>query len=583
MPTFSFTVLFVCSAALYGLVGCIQKKAEVFPAAAQWHIVEDQGTELPEVAPAAPAVPAAPESEKGKYSGFQIISVASASTDVDVSSEGDSRDRVFYHTRNHKNLALDRLFPSTTSYDNNKKVQYYLKFFQQKNQRYFARWLERSQYYMPQIRRILQQEGIPEILAYLPLIESGFNPNAVSRKHAVGLWQFIRSTGKIFDLKVNFWVDERRDYEKATVAAARYLKKLHNEFDSWELALAAYNCGERRVRKGIKKTRSNDFWVVSRTLPRETRNYVPKFIASLMIVTNLEKHGFKQVVYGEDMQLVKVSVPPERNLRDIAKAAGYSTKKIVSHNPFLINKVTPPGKHSYIYVEPAYAESFARNSQQIADLRKTNFRRSVYATYHVRKGDSLWGIARKFGVGVKSIKETNKLKSDLLRPGQKLTIGNSIYATYHVRKGDNLWGIARKFGVGVNSIKKANALETDFLKPGQKLTIRRLPTPVYEPSRGDHFLYVVKQGDTIGEIAEQHGVRTSHLKRYNGLNSSMIRVRQVLKIPSGGGNSFSYNIKYGDTLSEIAVKYRVSVNDIKKWNGLRTSKLTAGKNLKIYR
>jgi len=188
-------------------------------------------------------------------------------------------------------------------------------------------------------------------------------------------------------------------------------------------------------------------------------------------------------------------------------------------------------------------------------------------------------------VRVNSIKRTNRLKSDLLRPGQKLTIGSSVHTIYHVRKGDNLWEIARRFGVGVNSIKKTNTLKSDLLKPGQRLTIRKsAPKPTYASARRrDYTLYVVKKGDTIGEIAEQYGIRASLLKRYNGLNSSVIKVRQVLKIPNRGKGALSHNIKYGDTLSEIAVKYRVSVNEIKKWNDLRTSRLTAGKKLRIYR
>ena len=560
-----FAVISFLTVALCVFAGCV-KNPEVVTAD-EWNRAIDQEQELGVLLPEVPLMIPGPDEDQ--YSDFQLISL-------------------FYPDENASGpdyLALNGLFAEDDLYADNEAVARYLDIFQTKHRRSFVQWLDRSKYYIPEIKRLLSEEDVPELLAYLPLVESGFDPNAVSHKQAVGLWQFIRSTGKIYDLKVNFWVDDRRNYEKATIAAARYLKKLYKEFDSWELALAAYNCGERRIRKGIKKTKSNDFWVVSKTLPKETKNYVPKFIASLIIITNLEKYGFQEVMSDNDSQLVKVSVPPQRNLKDIARAVGYSYKKIISHNPFLTKKATPPGSHSYIYVEPAHVDKFTENVQKIANLRRTNVRRSVHATYHVRKGDNLWEIAKRFGVRVNSIKRTNRLKSDLLRPGQKLRIGTSPHTVYKVRKGDNLWEIAREFGVRVNSIKRTNRLRSDLLKPGQRLTIKRsAPKPTYASARRrDYTLYVVKRGDTIGEIAQQYGIRASLLKRYNGLSSSMIKVRQVLKIPNRGRGALSHNIKYGDTLSEIAVKYRVSVNDIKKWNGLRTSILTAGKKLRIYR
>jgi len=261
-------------------VGCIKKNTEVFTVAGEWNraIEQEQSIEVPEVSqlPEFPLI--IPESEEGQYSDVQIVSASPPDEDA------PSPDL----------WALNELFDEGDLYAENEAVARYLDFFQTKHRRSFVQWLEKSKYYMPEIKRLLSEEDVPELLAYLPLVESGFDPNAVSYKQAVGLWQFIRSTGKNYDLKVNFWVDDRRNYEKATVAAAKYLKKLYKEFNSWELALAAYNCGEHRIRKGIKKTKSNDFWVVSKTLPRETRNYVPKFIASLIIITDLEKYGFQE-------------------------------------------------------------------------------------------------------------------------------------------------------------------------------------------------------------------------------------------------------------------------------------------------
>lgn len=283
IKVFALLFLLVIS---FAFLGCAPKKAEL----SNFYRVYEQEIE-PEVSEDLPIIP---EPEENKYSNFKDI------------SPSDSVEDTHYN----KHSELDRLLTNSKSYINNEKVEYYLKIFQTSHRRSFVRWLERSAYYTPELKQLLANAGVPKSLAYLPLIESGYNPNAVSPKHAVGLWQFIKPTGRRYGLEVNFWVDERRDYKKATVAASQYLKDLYKEFDSWELALAGYNCGEARVRKGIKKTRSNDFWVVSKTLPRETRNYVPKFIASLIIAMDPEKYGFESVRHANDKKFVKVFVPP---------------------------------------------------------------------------------------------------------------------------------------------------------------------------------------------------------------------------------------------------------------------------------
>ena len=461
---------------------------------------------------------------KGMYSGFHLV----------VPYSSPVRDVDHYNSSYYS--VLDTTYTDNNPFFYNKKIEYYLKLFQTSRRKGFKKWLKNSRYYMPKLKQILKEENIPTDLAYLPLIESGFEPDAVSSKNAVGLWQFIRSTGKNYGLKINFWLDERKDHEKATVAASSYLKDLYEEFDSWELALASYNCGHVRVRKGVKKTKSYNFWVVSKTLPRETRNYVPKFIASVIIAKNPEKYGFKEVSYNGRNQFVKVSVPPLKSLNDIAKIVGYKPEDIRNHNPALIRGVTPPGGNFDIYVRPEFLEKFEENSWRIARLRNVIPKKSVYKTYRVKNGDSLWLIGKKFGVSTNSIKRTNKLSSDILRPGQKLTIKKSV--------------------------------------------------PVYSFPNKPHkttTTYIVQRGDTLGEIAQNFGVGTSSLKRYNGLTSSKIKVDQKLEIPLGSRESIDYRIKYGDTLSEIAAKYRVSVNNIKKWNNLKTSLLIAGKNLRIYR
>ncbi|MGI9554152.1 MAG: LysM peptidoglycan-binding domain-containing protein [Thermodesulfobacteriota bacterium] len=440
---------------------------------------------------------------------------------------------------------LDKRLPNSIPLIYNEKVEYYIELFQTRYRTQFNKWLSRSRYYMPHLKQMLAEEGVPTDLAYLPLIESGYNPKAVSRAKAVGLWQFISSTGKIYGLKINLWVDERRDYEKATVAASGYLKDLYDEFGSWELALAGYNCGEIRVRNGIQITDSYDYWVVSKTLPRETKNYVPKFIAAVIIAKNPKYYGFHEIDYNENEKFVKVAVPPEKSLNDIAKIVGYEPQELRNHNPGLITGVTPPGNNYDIYIRPEYSENFERNNDKIASLKSVKPNRATYKTYRVKSGDNLWLIARKFGVSINSIKRTNKLRSNTLRPGQRLRIKKS--------------GSSRRAYSAKNSTSSKSK---------------------YSKASGT---YVVKSGDTIGGIAQKFGVKSSSLRSYNGLSSSKIKAGQKLKVPPGKRNSINYRIKSGDTLSEIAVKHRVSVKEIKKWNNLKTTKLTAGKKLKIYR
>ena len=469
----------------------------------------------------------------GMYSGFYFITPHSTSV------------RNHHHYYSLYNSTLDKTLPNSIPIIYNEKVEYYIALFQTRYSEHFNKWLRNSKYYMPKVKKMLEEQGMPTDLAYLPLIESGYNPKAVSRANAVGMWQFIRSTGKIYGLKINFWVDERRDYEKATIAAASYLKDLYDEFGSWELALAGYNCGEIRVRDGILITNSYDYWVVSQTLPRETKNYVPKFIAAIIIAKDPKKYGFQEIDYNDGESFEKFNVPPEKSLNDIAKVVGYEPEALRNHNPGLISGVTPPGGNYDIYIRPEYSEKFEQNNEKIASLKNVKPNTATYKTYRVRSGDNLWLIARKFGVSINSIKRTNKLRSNTLRPGQRLRIKKS----------------RSSYGSGKRTY-----------------TAKKSSVP-----KGTGSTYIVKSGDTIGEIAQNFGVKTSSLKRHNGLTSSNIRIGQKLKIPNGSKNSINYKIKQGDTLSGIAVKYRVSVTEIKEWNNLKTSKLTIGKKLKIYR
>jgi len=417
----------------------------------------------------------------------------------------------------------------------NSKVDRYIRRFSGKGKQNFAVILKRSGKYLPEIKEMLRSEGVPQEIAYLPIIESGFNPRAVSRKNAVGLWQFIRPTGLKYGLKINYWVDERMHAEKSTLAAARYLRKLYEEFGSWELALAAYNCGEKRVAKAIRRTGSTDFWTVSRRLPRETRNYVPKFNAALIIAKNPEKYGFRITETGRDYEAV--SVPPRKSIAEIANLLDMGYKEISNYNPSLVGLSTPPGKSYKLKVPKGYGEKLLAVKSEVETLKdiKTPFRTRP-VRYTVKTDDSLWKIARKFGTSVEKLKYANDLSGTIIRPGQRLKIparGNVIYVKHKIRPGENIYVLAKRYGTSIDEIKRANNLKGSLIIAGKTLSI---------PQRLSHSY-----------------------------------------VPQDVPKKVHHKIIPGDTLSELALRYRVTVSQIKRWNNMSSTMLIAGRNLVIYK
>lgn len=413
----------------------------------------------------------------------------------------------------------------------NEKVQYYIDFFTGRGKSFFQIWLDRSGKYIPIFEDIMESRRIPKEIAYLSMIESGFNLKARSHKHAVGPWQFIRSTGLRYDLKINSWVDERMHLEKSTHAAASYLTDLYDIFQSWELALASYNCGEKRVYREMRRHNSSDFWVISETLPRETRNYIPKYFAALLIAKNPEKYGFKSPEFIREKDYDLVSVPPAKSLKEIARLSAIDHDHLYDYNPSLIGRATPPGSYYQLKIPSSHAEIVKSKNKEIAAL-------------------------------------------DVVKTPYSSTSGVSYYS---VRRGDNLGSIARRFGTSVSSIKNLNGLNGHTIYPGQKLRV----SGYAKRSVGKSFNHTVKSGESLYVIARRYGTSVGSIKNANNLNSSTIIAGQEITIP--GSSRVSYRIKNGDTLSEIAATYRVSVSDLKKWNNISSNRITAGKNLVIYR
>jgi membrane-bound lytic murein transglycosylase D len=353
------------------------------------------------------------------------------------------------------------------------------------------------------IQNVFRAEGLPLDLAYIPLIESAFKPTALSRAKAKGVWQFMGPTAKENGLKQDWFIDERSDPEKATAAAAKYLKTLYNMFDDWHLAMASYNGGPGRVNRAIKRSGRSDFWNLTATtkfLPRETREYVPMILAAVIIAKNPVKYGF-DVVATPLRATETVSVPPAVDLRRIAEWAGVPADEIQTLNPELRRWTTPIRGASYDLNVPAESAEIVRERLAAASTRELN----ALQWYTVKRGETITTIARKLRVNRIDLAEANYLRlASKVSAGQKLLIPRMPSAallaraasgqpvetaaaneaapeseeveettiTYRVRSGDSLYSIAKRHGTTVESLKALNNLRSSALKIGTRLTVQ---------------------------------------------------------------------------------------------------------------
>ncbi len=300
-----------------------------------------------------------------------------------------------------------------------KAVKKQIELFTDKIKERFAVWLSRSGKYIEMMKDILREHNIPEEMVFLPLIESGFNPNAYSRARAVGYWQFIASTAKKYGLEINWWRDERRDPEKSTWAAANYLKDLYKMFGSWDLAMAAYNAGEGKILRALNKTKADNYWELVRTdyIKSETKNYVPKFIAAALIANNPHEYGFDNLEFHPSLEYDTVIVKSPIDLEVIAECAETDLKTIKELNPELKRWCTPPDVSEYALRIPlGKRENFIKNLEKIPEKKRFSV-----DVYKVRKGDTLIKISKRTGVPIKVILDLNSWEKMIpLKTGMKI-------------------------------------------------------------------------------------------------------------------------------------------------------------------
>lgn len=479
----------------------------------------------------------------------------------------------------------------------NQHVNSHIMYYTMKRPEVMERWLERSTYYFPMMRQIFEEEGTPVELIHLSMIESGLVPTAQSWASAVGMWQFIGATGRFYGLEANWWLDERKDPEKATRAAARHLNDLYEVWGDWHLALANYNISPRGLRRAINAAGGvEDYWVAYPYLPRETRGYVPGYIAATMISTNPEEFGFEepkgQTVYSYDVVDVDGLMP----LDELAKAAGITLEELKDLNPELLRWATPPGDKYPLKLPKGVQEEFIAAYQEIPEENRA---REV-AMHTVSSGETLGYIAQRYGTSVGALYASNEGLNSTIHPGQRIMVPVESNSTVQIS----------------SERSSSQSSSSSSSSSNQRSTAQA-------PSNTSPVTYTVKSGDTIGHIAEWHDVRSWQIRSWNSIGNT-IRVGQRLTIhvpqtrqdhysqvnsltfaqkqelerrqragedifqlsPSGSSGDSgltTYTVRRNDTLTAIARSHGVSISAIQQENNLNGTRIYAGQTLKIRR
>ncbi|MBN1968564.1 MAG: transglycosylase SLT domain-containing protein [Candidatus Delongbacteria bacterium] len=398
----------------------------------------------------------------------------------------DNNNNFFCYGMNE--VDIEDFHPDSFFVEFNKKVEKYIEYYSRKGKNSFLKSVENSQLYLSEVKKVLKSYNIPEDFAYLPIIESGYNPFAHSYAYASGLWQFVAKTGEIYGLSKNWWIDERRDVLKSTNAAAKHLKDLYMIFGEWNLVLAAYNAGPGKVKNRIKKQKTKNFWKLW-TLPKQTKEYVPKFHAVTEIMRNPAKYnldfgGFEKTVY-DTIQLDSCV-----NLNTIAKSADIEYERLKFLNPQFRQWCLPPDSKNYPVIIPALSKPDIR-------VKLKNYSPSeIYAVKKVSSENlSKKKLAEKYKISLSAIEELNKNETSdtvnvVIPPVNQTWFSNfnkkflSFYdnekyfldcqkkLNYRVRKGDSIWKIAKMFNVNINKLKGWNKIgKMNLIKPGQNLVI----------------------------------------------------------------------------------------------------------------
>jgi len=427
--------------------------------------------------------------------------------------------------------------------ERNQQVEYWLDYYGNRHARSFRPGLIRSGKYLPMFRQIFAEAGLPQDLVYMAHVESAYKVTAYSRARAKGVFQFIAATGKRYGLRIDYWVDERSDPEKAARAATRYLTDLYEEFGDWYLAMAAYNAGEGKIRRALRNSGKKDFWGIAKTrhIRRETKNYVPAIIAATLISKQPEKYGF---IFEPDELIVYDSIEVEgaADMRVLAECAGSDYETIRALNPALHRQQTPPNATTTVRVPQGAGR---RAMAALANVPQED--RVLYARHKVRGGDTLYDLARAYRVTVGAIQQTNRLgRRTIIRPGQVLVIPTAAAGnysplgassdvasgsplTYRVRRGDTLYGIARRYRTNAASVAAASGVSVNkVLQIGQRLTVVpgvRSAQTARNIARGETAgkvdgprIHTVRRGENLWRIAKRYRTSVDALCAMNSIS-----------------------------------------------------------------
>lgn len=439
-------------------------------------------------------------------------------------------------------------------------------------------FLAKSNYYFPIIEKYLDQYQVPLELKYLPIIESAFNPTIVSRAGATGLWQFMIGTGRMYDLEINSLVDERRDPVKSSEAAAKYLRDLYNIYNDWILVIAAYNCGPGNVNKAIKRSGGQkDYWSIYNYLPRETRGYVPAFIAATYIMNYPDQHGICAGEYDYVQSIDTVHVTEQVNMQQIAQTMNITIEDLRDLNPQYKQDIIPGGYKEYVLRLPsAKAVDFISQEEQIYKDRE------------------------QFLAHRKVVEPASEnVNSSTITSGKSVT-----KVRYKVRRGDNLSSIASKYKVSVNQIKKWNGLKSNRLNVGQVLAVgmKSVPTQVKKKTvntENNQSSNAVLANQNTEEVSSSSSLLSNYFAqvRERADNEKNIKIDDnannegSTSLETGDQsdrddlytrNTIYHKVRIGETLSQIADKYNVPAKEIKSWNKLKTTNPKVGQRLVIY-
>jgi len=497
----------------------------------------------------------------------------------------------------------------------NDKVLFWLDYYSNRRRDQFTVGLVRSGRYMDMFQAVFEEEGLPLDLIYMAHVESAYKTTAYSRARARGIFQFIAATGRRYGLRIDYWVDERLDPEHSARAAAAYLKDLHAEFDDWYLALAAYNAGEGKIRRALRRSGKDDFWGISRTryIRRETKNYVPAILAAVMISRHPEKYA---IDFEPDAPLIyeSVEIDGSADLQVLARCAGSDLDTMKRLNPSLRRYQTPPHATTVLHVPIGAGE------RTLAELEKVPVNeRVLYARHRVNSGDTLYDLARDYGVSVSAIQQTNKMgRRTVIRVGDELiipTVAAGSYPApavqvvesgtvpgepflYRVRRGDNLSTIAKRYRTSAAAIAVANEIGiSEILHPGQRLTVVpgvRSSSRAREIAQGDTktpdgaLTHTVRRGESLSVIARRYDTTPSAIASASGIRmSKLLQIGDRLNVVPGRGygahattvasgatgrrGELVHTVRSGDSLWLIASRYNTTVDEICSRNRISKS------------